>query len=599
MLPFHKLSVHERYMIEIEGDPDWTDCSSGAESSSPSEDSSEEDSDEPAEPLKDADESGAEDVCAVCYGAVHLYCQRCWAESYCGYRHLAEDRPRHDKWCFPRKVQDDEESPPTPQDAAILSLGEDALLLVCRFLGARDLVRLGQTCRALRAVCRDPRAWSHVTWSFELSEERTLANVGLLKVAPALHTIKLGERWPKVNMLRCTRRVKKFVLSWDEQLQQPYAVEPVMRLLGHWRGTLEVVVLGCLNSEGDDVKLLRYIDGLNIKELYIGDLAPTLVKAYPGSAKAVRKLEIGTQVSGGVLTHLLRACRSTLVHFKASSFFMDLNAWVHPHNCGREPRSSVRRALMRCPGLEVVAVPAWYGSLSMLHAWPALHSLCLYDFGEVKHRAAKEVFRTAAAAKQLRSLSLWMETVAHRGLLVVVAEACCALRELRLMFGTTDDVVLAPVDVPRDLHAVLGRLPGLEKLVLHAARVPGTVFRGLAHGALPALRKLVLLKCAVTPKGREALQHLRGVRPDLRVKARKLRTARCQGDGLEAVRCEQELCRVPSDCEDDDPVGADASDDDHDSMDSDDFTDFVERCWSVGDRDGDDEEENDEEDEDE
>ena len=132
------------------------------------------------------------------------------------------------------------------QDAAILTLSVEVLLRICSHLGAMDLLRLGHTCRTLRAVCRDPHAWSHVTWASTghgyYRCHRT-GNVGILKVAPALRAIYLDEdelNAPRVNLLRCTRLVREFHLEWEEYTQESYDVDRVIPLLRHYRGSLDV-----------------------------------------------------------------------------------------------------------------------------------------------------------------------------------------------------------------------------------------------------------------------------------------------------------------------------------------------------------------------
>lgn len=65
----------------------------------------------------------------------------------------------------------------------------------------------------------------------------------------------------------------------------------------------------------DDMKLLRFIDGLNIKELYVKDC---LAKVYPKSSKVITHLEMGIEVSEDVLKDFLSNCRKTLVSFKVS-----------------------------------------------------------------------------------------------------------------------------------------------------------------------------------------------------------------------------------------------------------------------------------------
>lgn len=49
----------------------------------------------------------------------------------------------------------------------------------------------------------------------------------------------------------------------------------------------------------------------------------------------------------------------------------------------------------------------------------------------------------------------------------------------------------------RDLHVLLGCMADLETLVISKARVPSTVFEGLASGALPNVSLLDLRNCSV------------------------------------------------------------------------------------------------------
>lgn len=511
-----------------------------------------------AAPTEDAE------VCAVCFKGASVRCQRCQDEAYCGESHLKDDQPRHDKWCFPRPepAEDTAALPDVPQDAAILTLSVEVLLRICSHLGAMDLLRLGHTCRTLRAVCRDPHAWSHVTWASTgqgyYRSHRT-GNVGILKVAPALRAIYLDEdelNAPRVNLLRCTRLVREFHLEWEEYTQESYDVDRVIPLLRHYRSSLDVVKLGCLEGmtreeQGDEMRLLRYIDTLDIKELYV---KRNLAKVYPRSSKVITELEMGFEVSGDVLADFVLSCRETLTSFEVDINYYRKNPWVHARS------SPVRRALLRCSKLESAAVPIWDGSLSMLHSWPELRTLTLYEFGDVKHRAARESLMTAPVAKTLESLTLYMGYFGHRGLLLTVAEACSGLRSLQLRFGMVDSRFPEnnPIDVPRDLHAVLGRLGDLEMLTLFGAMVPSTVLKGIAEGALPNLRSMTLDECALTPKGREAVEQLRSQRPDLCLWASDVADAEPKNAfdmWFLPSRCGHSSCAAPSDCEEHDFVG--------------------------------------------
>ncbi|XP_034248048.1 uncharacterized protein LOC117649400 isoform X2 [Thrips palmi] len=498
------------------------------------------------------------EVCAVCFKKASVRCERCQGESYCGEPHRKKDQPRHDKWCFPR-TEPAEDNPIVPQDAPILALSVEVLLRICRRLPAMDLVRLGQTCRALRAVCRDPHAWSHVTWKGGRSSYYGYGGhargAGVLKVAPALRAIHVGEdelNSPKVNLLRCTRLVKEFHLEWNEYEQEGYDVDRVIALLRHYRGNLDVVKLGCLDRmtrEGrkDEVRLLKFIDTLDIKELYV---KRKLAKCYPRSSKVITELEMGFEVSGDVLADFVVSCRETLTNFEIDLYYYRKNPWVHVRS------SPVRRALVQCHKLESAAVPIWDGSLSMLHAWPELRTLTLYDFGDVKHGAARESLMTAPVAKKLESLTLYMGYFGHRGLLQTVAEACSGLKTLELRFGMVDSRFPEenPIDVPRDLHLVLGRLTDLEMLTLFAARVPSSVLKGIAEGALPNLGSLSLEECALTPKGREAVALVHSKRPDLCFWASDEDVADAKPKSAFDLfflpsRCGHSSCAAPSDCE--------------------------------------------------
>ncbi|XP_034248416.1 uncharacterized protein LOC117649626 [Thrips palmi] len=501
---------------EVAASDDVEECESVPSRSVAAKDNvSEEESDQEgavAVPFSSSADQDAE-FCAVCYKPASLRCQRCGDETYCCESHFKDDRQRHRRWCVPRTNPDEdpEDLPDVVQDAPILALSLEVLLGICGRLPAMDLVRLGQTCRTLRAVCRDPHAWSHVTW------EGGYLGDGVLKVAPALLAIHVNESSldePDVNLLRCTHLVKEFHLEWDALEQEPFDVDRIIPLLRHYHPHLEVVKLGCLNKfmrdvETDDMRLLRYIDGLDIKELYI---KRRLAKVYPGSSQVITSLCWGTEVSEDVLADFVFNCRETLTSFYLDAYYMKYNDWAYP------PHVSVMRALMQCPKLQEAWVPVWDGSLSMLRSWPELHTLRLYVCPSIDHRAARKNLLAAPAAKTLQSLYLAMEGGfrGDRKFLAAVAEACSGLRQLELQYAYVDSRWRGdPKDIPEDLHVILGPLLCLEELHLGETTVPESFLRGLAQGALPRLRSLSLTECEEAPEGCDARAQLRLLRPDL------------------------------------------------------------------------------------
>ncbi|KAE8739347.1 hypothetical protein FOCC_FOCC015151, partial [Frankliniella occidentalis] len=104
--------------------------------------------------------------------------------------------------------------------------------------------------------------------------------------------------------------------------------------------------------------------------------------------------------------------------------------------------------------------------ITLINSFPQLRSFSIHEFGDEKH-------------------------------ISIVGSNCTAVRELAILFRSSGrmDFVNVHVDVPRDLHVILGSMSNLQKLTLSVARVPSTVLDGIAQGALPKLTHLKLNSC--------------------------------------------------------------------------------------------------------
>ncbi|XP_034252427.1 uncharacterized protein LOC117651928 [Thrips palmi] len=464
----------------------------------------------------------------------------------------------HRKVCVPKALSEesasseessesDETTPSISQDSPLLRVPEEVLLQVCRSLQGSDLVRLGWVCHSLRVLCRNARAWRHVkfpggeNWSHaELRQGRAPPNkcrklrpkqYGVLRVAPALHTLTVSHQWPPVNLLRCTNNVKVFEFEWEMDLEDEDK-NKLYHTIRHYRHHLEKVKVPFLEG----IKTFRLIDGLTkIQELYVGN---QLVKVYPGSEKTITSLTLGWSVSGKTAAEIIKANRDSLSSFSVDIYTGD-NLWMDA-----SPKSAFCRALRLCTGLRDASIPTW-GDISIIDSFPLLRSLTIFSFGKEQHLAAKHFFEASRVVRGLHKLSLHMGQSTHRGLIQVVACSCAALRDLGLLY-------VNPVSrqAPRDLHVILGRLGDLERLTLSSLMVPCSVFRGLAAGSLPNLAELTLDSCLVTNQGRAALEAMQAQRQDLAVVGTRPKLAQA----WLASRCTDSMCQASSDCDEDDPV---------------------------------------------
>ncbi|XP_034256534.1 uncharacterized protein LOC117654254 isoform X2 [Thrips palmi] len=487
--------------------------------------------------------------CAVCFKPASVPCKACLEEAYCSSYHREENMKEHEAVCAGRRRPRECLRPQVVQDGALATLPREVLLAVCGHLKAKALVRLGWVCSRLREVSRSAEAWQHVRFPDDHPFELSAFHLGALRIAPALGALELSE-WPAVNLTRCTRRVQ--CLSLEDWACSMRDAEKVIRLLRHYKGHLQVLKLSHLSSEdyGDqNLQLLGALDGLGIKELYVNG---NLLVVYPGSSKQVTALAVGGSVSGPVLADALRRCRKTLVSFAMSAYRVDKLSWA----CDR--KGPVERALKKCKSLEELHVALW-GRVGVLEAFPRLRSLGLIDAGwSAPHDAMLHFFQTSAVARGLESLQLHFECFAHRGLTQAAAAGCPNVKHLTLAYKGWHSMSKVMVDVPRDLHVLVGRMAGLESLVLSKARVPSSVFEGLAAGALPNLTLLDLRNCSVTEKGQEAVSRLEARRPEVRVLSRHLaravRLSRKDHSYGTKTRCSHSACMPESDCEDRDPV---------------------------------------------
>lgn len=520
--------------------------------------------------------------CAVCYRPLrrNFRCPDCRDEFYCGVKHRDKHRLAHQRVCAARPRTDaapraqpragPRREPRSQQASPLLRLPPELQLAVLRHLGPRDLVRLGHVSRALRALVQDACAWRHAVYP-DPAEDRwyrsthdrgdfddlaqcsgvgdpprmlrhlryTTPTCGVLRVAPALHTLRVLDRWPPVNLLRFTKAVT--VLDLDLSLwNHGYNSDKVARLLEHYRGHLQVVKLCTLT----EVALLRAIDSLNVRELYV---AGSLVRTYPGSSKVLTSLTVGSEVSEAVLVELLGAAQATLRSFKVKA------GSDYEHNYWGYNRSSlVPAALKNCTQLEEVSVPTWRGAhLALADAFPKLRALCLHDFG-LSHKLFADMLATSPAMRRLDTLALRLR-FGHRGLLQAVPRGCLNLRTLCLSLESSPHVELC-----RDLLIILGALGDLQKLIISNGRVPSAFFAGLAEGGLPNLEVLELRHCGVTALGRQRLEALPQRRPDLQLLQLEVSSPKPNPTYRGCVLCANRMCRedgVGEDLEADDVPG--------------------------------------------
>ncbi|XP_026274951.2 uncharacterized protein LOC113204138 [Frankliniella occidentalis] len=521
-------------------------------------------------------------TCVACGAPAVLACPTCHDEFYCSERHITEPyrTEKHDLICAWNVREAEREraraagrcdspeaaGPPVVQASPLLALGNGLLFQLCRYLPPRDLMRLGLVCRVLRAVCRDPRAWAHVTltpgYSHDYrSKEKGLLDLLVLKIAPAVHTMRVAYEWPAVNLSRYTNEAKVLEIEFEDatgELVEDYDKKRLFHTIHHYRNSLEVVKLSCLH----EMEVLHLIDRMpRVRELYIEG---NLVKVYPGSSKVVSSLKLGRTVSGAVVGELIRANRATLESFSVDMYRSDRNQWLHYD--GSDPKSPLWKELTKCKGLKRMSLTP---PITLINSFPQLRSFSIHEFGDEKHISVKRIFSKSPVLKKLEKLSLGMGYHGHRGLLQIVGSNCTAVRELAILFRSSGrmDFVNVHVDVPRDLHVILGSMSNLQKLTLSVARVPSTVLDGIAQGALPKLTHLKLNSCGVTSKGREALTRLRDQRSGLEVDA-KVSKAHTEHDSVWdwiPPRCEQAMCQAPSECDEDDPVSEADSDADSDA----------------------------------
>ncbi|XP_034232360.1 uncharacterized protein LOC117640176 isoform X2 [Thrips palmi] len=463
-------------------------------------------------------------------------------------------------------------------DAPLLLLPWELLVRICHGVYAWDLFHLGQTCRRLRQVTRHCDAWKFITYPDYLDTTMSMPvyhpldsrelwallhrddTMPLLRVAPALDTLRLRFRWPPVDFLQYTKQVRVFEVVWPSpRFEEPPEPWRLARTLQHYKGHLQEVRLdrmlyGCL---------LKDIDALGIKELYIAD---NLCRVYPGSTKTITQLKFdGDQIDGDALAEVLLGCRETLMSFRMYAAFVHKNPWAHVED---ESGVKVCQALKQCTNLEVAKITTW-GDVTMLGSFPKLRKLTLCDFG--CDAPALNFFRSSPVMGGLESLSLRLGFYAHRGVLRAVAEGCRNLRLLRLIPDQAVESrgLMASVDLPSDLHLILGRLVDLDTLAIYEARLRSTVLDGLAGGALPLLRKLLLHGCGLTPKARSALDSLRARRPDLAVVEKHPQVAVREKDNhwlAFSERCYADACDVDSNSENSDSA---SDSDDSESEDED------------------------------
>lgn len=517
------------------------------------------DNDTPMQPSERCELEAFEDAsrkeggcCAECFAEASLRCPCCDDEFYCGIGHMEAHRGDHISVCVPKGASpgftSSEDGQPAPQqDGPLVTLPWHVLLAICRHLKSRDLVRLGWVCGRLREVSRTAAAWSRVKYPDE--DLGAHCGRGVLRIAPALHSLSVIDSWPTVNLTRCTSRVRELELGLYRMTFAYFEMQDkVIRLLNHYQGHLQVVKLCCLGRDfredfSEDLKLLRAIDRLDVEELYVGH---NLLKVYPRSHKVVTHLEVGEEVSGPALADALYSCYDTLTSFKVRR--ADSPKWSRM-GIG----SPVEPALRKCVKLEELRFDPCDG-INLIDAFHRLRSLSLINCGDVDHARAKRFFETSFVTRGLKYLSLGFREFAHRGLLKVAVEGCRNVRHLTLVYyGPSWNK--GRVDVPRDLHDFVGCMGSLEALTLKRARVPSTVFDGLTGGALPNLRILDLPLCTVTKKGCSALGKLHSRRSELKVLLRTLQGAEALKLTEEIpLRCPHAMCDVPSDSEDTDPV---------------------------------------------
>lgn len=62
----------------------------------------------------------------------------------------------------------------------------------------------------------------------------------MLRLAPALHTVRVLDRWPPVNLLRYTKAVTVFEMEYSGWNYDGFSSAKLDRMLRHYEGHLQV-----------------------------------------------------------------------------------------------------------------------------------------------------------------------------------------------------------------------------------------------------------------------------------------------------------------------------------------------------------------------